>query len=220
MMDHSTETIRHHPNPPAHGRDRHERKRKLYQSCDYCRKRRRACDAVSIGVDPFAQSTSNDGTLPTSCTTCQRAHKECTFEWLRSLPTQNLPQGVRSRLAAGSHMSQQGDRSQRVARLGGDAVPGSCSAPEDNIRTVASSDTNEQRLDSMTYVTEVSPAAYDTNASFSLDTTEYVNSNVGINMLHSSFRTSRENGKQFLTGQGGPDYSSPPLNSSGSPANL
>jgi hypothetical protein len=220
-MDHFADTIRQPPNPPPHGRERHERKRKLYQSCDYCRKRRRACDAVSLGIDPFAQSTSNDGTLPTSCTTCRRADKECTFEWLRSLPMQSLPQGVRSRLGVGSHMSQQGDQSQRLARLGGNTVPGS--ATEDNIRPVASSDTNEQRLYSMAYVTEVSSAEHDTNASFSPDTSEYVNSNVGINMLHSSFRTSRDNGNnenQFLTGQWGEDYYSPSLNSTCSPANL
>lgn len=80
------------PLPPA-------RKRKLYRSCDYCRKRRRACDATKLGIGPFAQSTSDNVGPLAACTNCQKTHRICTFEWLRSLKPENVPRGVQATLS-------------------------------------------------------------------------------------------------------------------------
>lgn len=77
--------------PSSRRRDRSNRRQ--YQSCDRCRKGRRGCDAVHLGIDPFGRSD-----LPTSkqvrrrgCSGCQRFNEACTFEWLRAIPRQVLP---------------------------------------------------------------------------------------------------------------------------------
>jgi hypothetical protein len=228
-MYHSIETVPHPQRQQPHDRDRHERKRR-YQSCDYCRKRRKACDAASLGIDIIG--ASNDRTQSTSCTNCRKAGKRCTFQWLHKLPTHNLPRGVRHRLGSISHTSQQSESSQTLERLGGSTLPDNWITPFDSNQQAASDEdtrlglpneatTQEQQLIPVTYATEVSPAEYDTTASFSPDTSQYANRNFSANMLHSSFHFPCDNGNnedQLLAGQLG-DPSRPP-NSSCSPANL
>lgn len=82
------------------------RKRKLYRSCDYCRKRRRACDATKLGIGPFEQSTSDSADPPAACTNCQKSHRVCTFEWLRRLRPENVPKGVQATLSTTGYWSQ------------------------------------------------------------------------------------------------------------------
>jgi len=77
-------------------------RRKQYQSCDHCRKRRRACDAIGLGIDPFRLSNPAEENKSShkACTTCQKSGIECTFEWLLYRPRQNLPQGIKRKLNA------------------------------------------------------------------------------------------------------------------------
>lgn len=77
--------------PSSRRRDRSNRRQ--YQSCDRCRKGRRGCDAVHLGIDPFGQSdlTTTKQVRRRGCSVCQRFNAECTFEWLRAIPRQVLP---------------------------------------------------------------------------------------------------------------------------------
>jgi hypothetical protein len=232
-MDHSDETIPQPPSLPPPRRDRHERKRKLYQSCDYCRKRRRACDAASLGIDPFARIISDDGTRPTSCTTCRKAGKECTFQWLHNLPTHNIPPGVRNKLAAGGHTSQQSEIGRSLARLGEDTLPENWTMPDDSSELAnpdedgsyifgGGANIQVQRPRSTSYAFEVGPAEDELSASLSFDTTEFVNSNFSIDTLHSSFQSPCDNGENvggIVAEQLEADYSSPSPISSGSSSN-
>jgi hypothetical protein len=78
-------------------RDRTDRRQ--YQSCDRCRKGRRGCDAVHLGIDPFGQSEqiTNSQIRRRGCSGCQKFNKECTFEWLRLIPRQVLPRRLNTK---------------------------------------------------------------------------------------------------------------------------
>jgi hypothetical protein len=73
--------------------------RRQYQSCDRCRKGRRRCDAVSLGIDTFGRSdlTTKSQIRRRGCSGCQKFNKECTFEWLRSIPRQVLPRRLKAK---------------------------------------------------------------------------------------------------------------------------
>lgn len=77
--------------------------RRQYQSCDQCRKSRRACDAAIVRVASFpfrVDCEDIDPSAPTcdACSNCARTSKKCTFDWLRTLPLQGLPKGVKRKL--------------------------------------------------------------------------------------------------------------------------
>ncbi|KIW91558.1 uncharacterized protein Z519_07525 [Cladophialophora bantiana CBS 173.52] len=76
--------------------------RRQYQACDQCRKSRRACDAGALRVVnfPFRESDQLDSSASTceACSNCARTSKTCTFDWLRTLPLQGLPKGVKRKL--------------------------------------------------------------------------------------------------------------------------
>ncbi|KAJ9502304.1 hypothetical protein H2202_002369 [Exophiala xenobiotica] len=76
--------------------------RRQYQSCDQCRKSRRACDASALRVVnfPLGEDEGANPSLPTceACSNCARTSKKCTFDWLRLRPLQNLPKGVKRKL--------------------------------------------------------------------------------------------------------------------------
>lgn len=76
--------------------------RRQYQSCDQCRKSRRACDAATLRVAnfPLGDGDSSDPSecLVDACSNCARTSKKCTFEWLRTLPKQSLPKGIKRKL--------------------------------------------------------------------------------------------------------------------------
>jgi Fungal Zn(2)-Cys(6) binuclear cluster domain len=78
-------------------RRRNKIDRRQYQSCDRCRKGRRGCDADSLGIDPFGRSepTTSSQIRRRGCSRCQKFNKECTFEWLRSIPRQVLPRRLK-----------------------------------------------------------------------------------------------------------------------------
>jgi hypothetical protein len=73
--------------------------RRQYQSCDRCRKGRRGCDALSLGIDPFGRSdlVTSGQVRRRGCSGCQKFNKECTFEWLRSIPRQVLPHRLKKK---------------------------------------------------------------------------------------------------------------------------
>ncbi|KEF59674.1 uncharacterized protein A1O9_04520 [Exophiala aquamarina CBS 119918] len=76
--------------------------RRQYQSCDQCRKSRRACDAATLRVVNFPlgddESSQLQDYLVDACSNCARTSKKCTFEWLRTLPKQSLPKGIKRKL--------------------------------------------------------------------------------------------------------------------------
>ncbi|KIY00832.1 uncharacterized protein Z520_03498 [Fonsecaea multimorphosa CBS 102226] len=76
--------------------------RRQYQACDQCRKSRRACDAGALRVVnfPFRENDQLDSSASTceACSNCARTSKTCTFDWLRTLPLQGLPKGVKRKL--------------------------------------------------------------------------------------------------------------------------
>ena len=76
--------------------------RRQYQSCDQCRKSRRACDAATLRVAnfPLGEDDCSEPSecLVDACSNCARTSKKCTFEWLRTLPKQSLPKGVKRKL--------------------------------------------------------------------------------------------------------------------------
>ncbi|KAI1618491.1 hypothetical protein EDD37DRAFT_268637 [Exophiala viscosa] len=76
--------------------------RRQYQSCDQCRKSRRACDASTLRVVNFPLPDDETVNLSTptceACSNCAKTNKKCTFDWLRSLPLQGLPKGVKRKL--------------------------------------------------------------------------------------------------------------------------
>ncbi|KIW00598.1 uncharacterized protein PV09_07796 [Verruconis gallopava] len=72
-------------------------RRRQYQSCDYCRKRRRACNAIRLGINPFKQG--QDDAKEIACTTCHRANRSCTFNWLLD-GSKKLPPGIKIQLPA------------------------------------------------------------------------------------------------------------------------
>lgn len=53
--------------------------RRQFQSCDYCRQRRKKCDAGALGIDPFSVSAQKRQ----SCSTCAKSLRTCTFNWLK-----------------------------------------------------------------------------------------------------------------------------------------
>ena len=87
-------------------RDRTDRRQ--YQSCDRCRKARRGCDAVSLGIDPFDRGdlTPSSHTRRHGCSRCKNLNQECTFDWLKSIPRQVLPR----RLTEKRKLSEQSSR--------------------------------------------------------------------------------------------------------------
>ncbi|KIX02825.1 uncharacterized protein Z518_08768 [Rhinocladiella mackenziei CBS 650.93] len=76
--------------------------RRQYQSCDQCRKSRRACDAGTLRVTSFPLPHDEEPNAPAptreACSNCARSSKKCTFDWLRSLPLHGLPKGVKRKL--------------------------------------------------------------------------------------------------------------------------
>nr|XP_007729758.1 uncharacterized protein A1O3_01422 [Capronia epimyces CBS 606.96]EXJ92868.1 hypothetical protein A1O3_01422 [Capronia epimyces CBS 606.96] len=76
--------------------------RRQYQSCDQCRKSRRACDAGTLRVANFPFSDDEPPTAPASaceaCSNCAKSGKKCTFVWLRTLPLHGLPKGIKRKL--------------------------------------------------------------------------------------------------------------------------
>ncbi|EXJ91249.1 hypothetical protein A1O1_04359 [Capronia coronata CBS 617.96] len=76
--------------------------RRQYQSCDQCRKSRRACDAGTLRVVnfPFAEDDTVSATFPTceACSNCAKSGKKCSFDWLRTLPLHGLPKGIKRKL--------------------------------------------------------------------------------------------------------------------------
>jgi hypothetical protein len=83
--------------PTSCRRDRTDRRQ--YQSCDRCRKGRRRCDAVRLGIDPFGRSEhiATSQIRRPGCSGCQKFNKECTFEWLRLIPRQVLPRRLNTK---------------------------------------------------------------------------------------------------------------------------
>ena len=83
----------------ASSRRRGRTNRRQYQSCDRCRKGRRGCDAVSLGIGPFSPSdlTTSSQIKHRGCSGCKKFNKECTFEWLRSIPLQDLPRRLQTK---------------------------------------------------------------------------------------------------------------------------
>ncbi|KAL6249313.1 hypothetical protein RBB50_003166 [Rhinocladiella similis] len=79
------------PAPRAPVQRRYRSNRKQYHSCDHCRKGRRGCDAVRLGIDPLGRADPNN-----RCSMCQRYRKQCTFEWLRSVPVDVLPRRIKT----------------------------------------------------------------------------------------------------------------------------
>lgn len=57
--------------------------RRQYQSCDYCRQRRRKCDAAALGINRLV-TNNNLGYHPgvTACRNCAKAGRSCSFLWL------------------------------------------------------------------------------------------------------------------------------------------
>ncbi|KIW39371.1 uncharacterized protein PV06_09147 [Exophiala oligosperma] len=86
----------------ASAQRRYRSNRKQYQSCDHCRKGRRGCDAVRLGIDPLGQVDPNN-----RCSMCQRYRKQCTFEWLRSVPVDTLPQRIKTMFGTPSQRFQE-----------------------------------------------------------------------------------------------------------------
>ncbi|OAL33822.1 hypothetical protein AYO20_06833 [Fonsecaea nubica] len=78
-----------------------KRQRRQYRSCDNCRKGRRACDAVSLGINPLQPNSTGAGTSSAAiaCSTCRRANKECTFTWLQDLPRGTLPESLKQKFS-------------------------------------------------------------------------------------------------------------------------
>ncbi len=78
--------------------------RRQYQSCDQCRKSRRACDASALRVVNFPLGEDEGGNPSSStceaCSNCARTSKKCTFEWLRLRPLDGLPKGVKRKLVS------------------------------------------------------------------------------------------------------------------------
>ena len=76
--------------------------RRQYQSCDQCRKSRRACDAATLRVANFPLGHDQDPEMSEcpidACSNCARTSKKCTFDWLRTLPKQSLPKGIKRKL--------------------------------------------------------------------------------------------------------------------------
>ncbi|EHY60556.1 Regulatory protein alcR [Exophiala dermatitidis] len=76
--------------------------RRQYQSCDQCRRSRRACDAGTLMVVNFPFAEEEAASWPTStcqaCSNCAKSGKKCTFDWLRSLPLNGLPKGIKRKL--------------------------------------------------------------------------------------------------------------------------
>lgn len=70
-------------------------KRRQYQSCDRCRKGRRACDAIAHGIRPLEEATNTHETPTRACSICLRANAVCTFDWLRALPEGSLPKALK-----------------------------------------------------------------------------------------------------------------------------
>lgn len=97
--------VRLEPDLHPHNREfTNDHKRKQYKCCDHCRKRRRACDAVSLGIIPSQPNQAANPNRPKACSTCQKANKQCTFEWLRNVSKQHLVQGSK-RKAKAQHRS-------------------------------------------------------------------------------------------------------------------
>lgn len=90
------------PQPEITGSGYSKTSRRQYQSCDQCRKSRRACDAATLRVANFPlghdESLESSEYLVDACSNCARTSKKCTFEWLRTLPNQSLPKGIKRKL--------------------------------------------------------------------------------------------------------------------------
>lgn len=76
--------------------------RRQYQSCDQCRKSRRACDAGTLRVVNFPFAADETVAAPASaceaCSNCAKSGKKCSFNWLRTLSPQGLPKGIKRKL--------------------------------------------------------------------------------------------------------------------------
>ncbi|KIW26256.1 uncharacterized protein PV07_09369 [Cladophialophora immunda] len=114
-----------------------KRQRRQYQSCDNCRKGRRACNAVSLGINPLQQNTPATGAASIACSTCQRSKKECTFRWLQEIPRGTLPECLKQKFST---------RYDPVMHGGGGEVPqGSQPPPQSRPANVSSSNETANR---------------------------------------------------------------------------
>lgn len=92
-------------------------KRRQYQSCDRCRKGRRACDAIAHGVRPLEDEDSTHETTTRACSICLRANSVCTFDWLRALPEGSLPKALkRKSMDIQKHMASKLDNMESSGR--------------------------------------------------------------------------------------------------------
>jgi hypothetical protein len=91
----------------ANNRERHEQQRRLYMSCDQCRVFRQPCDAVDLGTSPVQQRELGVNSLQPPCTTCRKAGRNCTFEWLRSVAQRNLLQSAKRKFDVAQHLLPQ-----------------------------------------------------------------------------------------------------------------
>lgn len=98
----ATSTVDQPSQPETTGSGYSKTSRRQYQSCDQCRKSRRACDAATLRVVNFPlgddDSSEPSDYLVDACSNCARTSKKCTFEWLRTLPKQSLPKGIKRKL--------------------------------------------------------------------------------------------------------------------------
>lgn len=90
-----------HRNREQHNEIARPVRRKQFQSCDRCRKARRACDAVARGINPLNRAFGIvDGEVAPedACSQCHKTKRPCTFRWLSSIPQDSLPRSVRRNL--------------------------------------------------------------------------------------------------------------------------
>ncbi|KAJ6006490.1 hypothetical protein N7451_004434 [Penicillium sp. IBT 35674x] len=88
--------VEHRPRPAPYVKSG----RRQYQSCDRCRRNRRACDAAALGVSFISGENHYGEHAPKACSSCHRVKKQCTFNWLLSRPKSVLPQSVKRKVEA------------------------------------------------------------------------------------------------------------------------
>lgn len=79
--------------------------RRQYQSCDYCRHRRRKCDAAALGINRlFTDDNLDFHPGVTACRNCAKAGRSCSFLWLIGRKQSRL-NAVNEKAARQSHHS-------------------------------------------------------------------------------------------------------------------
>lgn len=92
-----------HRNREQHNEIARPVRRKQFQSCDRCRKARRACDAVARGINPLNRAlgiVDAEAGTEDACSQCHKTRRPCTFRWLSSIPQDSLPRSVRRNLGS------------------------------------------------------------------------------------------------------------------------